>query len=443
MRRFTSLLLILCLFIAVFPARAERDAFPDTLRFTQKSTEAEYVRAKQYIQLTYPETANEQVNSAMKTLIDRMAEKGRPYLPTGKIDLMPSYLDVSSYISRTGSQWMSFLTIARIAYEREQTYVDFDARVYDMETAELITLNDLFDPESEAWRMMADAVRDQLNDYFMTETADPAVLDALCAREELEKASFTLTPTKLELHFRADRLYPGKTTLMHVRLYYSALRPLMTELGQRITDNSRYKFIALTFDDGGARGSTNNLLNQLRRAGANATFFIVGTRMPSNHDVMCRQHDAGFAMASHNYEHVYNGINRETVEAWSQKFNQMMDSIVGIRPAYMRAPGGMYGKFIAAGANLPLIQWSANSLDADNGDAMAVAKKVINVAQDGAVVLMHDLNPLVAQYAEVILADLEVRNYLCVTVDELFDHYGVPLEPNQVYFGCEEEAKAK
>ena len=38
---------------------------------------------------------------------------------------------------------------------------------------------------------------------------------------------------------------------------------------------------------------------------------------------------------------------------------------------------------------------------------------------------------------------LESKNFLCVTVDELFDHYGVILEPNQVYYGCEEEAKNK
>ena len=443
MKRFSSLLLALFLLLSVSAAQAEKASIPDVLRFTQKSPEAEYVREKQYIQLTYPVTANEQVNGAMQTLINLMAKQARPYLPTGKIDLMPSYLDVGSTIFRTGSQWMSFLTVARIAYEREQTYVDFDARVYDMTTGKKITMTQLFDPDSEAWSLMEKAVREQLTAYFMTESPDAAALEALCTREALENAAFTLTPAKMELHFRADSLYPGKNTLMHVQLYYSALRPLMTELGQRITDNSAYKMIALTYDDGGARGSTNSVVNQLRRHGANATFFIVGTMMFSNHDVMCRQQDAGYAMASHNYEHVYTGINEDTVRAWSKKYNETMDQIIGVRPAYMRAPGGMYGKFIAAKANLPLIQWSINSTDSGNEDVMNVAQMVINNARDGGVVLMHDLNPLSNQYTEIILNDLEARNFLCVTVDELFDHYGVPLEPNQVYYGCEDEAKAQ
>lgn len=443
MKRSILIILILCLFFSVFPAQAERAAIPDVLRFTQKTSETEYVRDKQFIQRMYPVTANERVNAEMRGLIDQMTQDARPFLPAGKIDLMPSYLDVSATISRTGAQWMSFLTIARIAYEREQTYVDFDARVYDMETGKVLALSDLFEEDSDAWALLENAVRTQLNDYFITEQADPAALEALCSQEALKETPFTLTPAKLELHFRADALYPGKATLMHVKLYYSALRPLMTELGQRITDNSQYKMIALTFDDGGARGATNNLINQLRRFGANATFFIVGTMMNNNHDVMCRQQDAGYAMASHNYEHVYTGINEDSVRTWSQKFDQQMDSIVGIRPTYMRAPGGKFSKFIDAKANLPLIQWSVNPNDAGNDNVNLVAQNVMNGARDGGVVLMHDLNPRAYQYAEIILTDLEARNYMCVTVDELFDHYGVALEPNQVYYGCEEQAKAQ
>ena len=274
----------------------------------------------------------------------------------------------------------------------------------------------------------------------MNETPDSAALEALCSREALEKTAFTLTPAKLELHYRADTLYPGKNTLMHVKLYYSSLRPLMTELGREITDNSQYKMIALTYDDGGAKASTKNLLLTLRRHGANATFFITGTMMGDNHNTMCRQHDAGFALASHNYEHTYSGITKESVRQWKAHFDSEMDNVVGIRPAYMRAPGGHSELFINADAGMPLIHWSVNSSDAGNDNVGAVADKVSGAARDGAVVLMHDLNPASWQYTDLILQKLEKKNYLCVTVDELFDHYGVPLLPNRDYKGCIEQA---
>ena len=439
MKRLIALFATLALLAGTCPARAERAPIPDVLRFSQKELKKEYVRNDQYILRTYPQTANEAINEELHVLIDGMTEKGRSFLPAGKARIA-SYLDVGTTIFRTGSRWMSFLTIALITHEREQSYVDFDARVCDMVSGSRVTLGDLFAPDSAAWDLLAQAARGQLTDYFMNETPDSAALEALCSREALEKTAFTLTPAKLELHYRADTLYPGKNTLMHVKLYYSSLRPLMTELGREITDNSSYKMIALTYDDGGAKASTKNLLLTLRRHGANATFFITGTMMGDNHNTMCRQHDAGFALASHNYEHTYSGITKESVRQWKAQFDSEMDNVVGIRPAYMRAPGGHSELFINADAGMPLIHWSVNSSDAGNDNVGAVADKVSGAARDGAVVLMHDLNPASWQYTDLILQKLEKKNYLCVTVDELFDHYGVPLLPNREYKGCTEQA---
>lgn len=442
MKRLVAFCAALLLLLGALPAAAERAAIPDALRFSQKTLEREYVRDKQYILRTYPLTANETVNAELSGLIDGMTEKARPFLPQGKIDPI-SYLDVGATIFRTGSRWMSFLTIAHIAYNKEQTYVDFDARVYDMVSGSRLALTDLFDPDSVAWELMAQAVKTQLTDYFVSQSPDEAALEALCSREALESAAFTLTPAKLELHYRADALYPGKNTLMHVTLYYAGLRLLMNERGQEITDNSCYKMIALTYDDGGARGTTNNLIRCLQKYGANATFFIVGTTMDNNHDIMCRQQDAGYAMASHNYVHTYQGITAENVRRWKTQFDTLMDSIIGVRPAYMRAPGGHSSQFTKAEAGLPVIHWSLSSSDADNSNVDQIASRVIYGARDGDVVLMHDLNPLSTEYSTMILEELEKRNFLCVTVDELFSHYYVPLKPNEVYWGCVDEAAAR
>ena len=444
MKRWIALALGLALcFSSLSFVRAERIAIPALLTFSQTASARDYVRDQVYVQSTYPVTANESVNQEMRALIDEMTARGRQFLPTGKIDLMPAYLDVGAYVFRTGLQWMSFLTIARVAYEREQTYVDFDARVYDMKTGGQVALAQLFPADSPAWALMEEAAREQLTAYFDGLDPDEAALSALCGGENLKNAAFTLTPAKIELHFRADALYPGRNTLMHVKLYYSQYRPYMTEEGQTITDSSMYKLIALTYDDGGARGSSMNVMHELRLRGANATFFIVGTTIRNNHDVLCREQDAGFAVASHNYEHVYDNLTNENIHAWRQRFDRELNAVTGTRPAYMRAPGGKYARYISAQVGLPLIQWSANSGDASSmkDNAGAIAMNVVNIAKDGAVVLMHDLNPLSSDYTAAFLPQLEERGYLCVTVDELFDHYGVPLLADTLYYGCDEEAK--
>ena len=435
--------LLFCLFFLLPAARGEKlDTLPDLLLFTQEIMEREYVKNDLYTQRTYPRTANEQVTREMEALIDHLHEKALPFLPQKRTDLMPAYLDVGATVYRAGLKWMSFLSIARIAYEREQTYVDFDARVYDMETGERITLTNLFPEESEAWGVLENAVRTQLTAYFSDIAPDEEALNALCQRDALENAAFTLSPARLTLHFKADALYPGKTTLMHVHLYFSQIRPLMNDFGWQNTDCSMYKMIALTYDDGGARGASNNVVEQLRRFGANATFFVVGTTLKNNHDVISREHDAGYAVESHNYEHVYDNLTDKNIHSWKQRFDRELNAIIGTRATYMRAPGGQYKRYVDAKSGLPLIQWSVVSGDVNNSNYDSVAGTVLYHAQDGAVVLMHDLNPLSFKYTELILPELANRGYLCVTVDELFDHYGMPLQENTVYYSCEEAALA-
>ena len=442
MKRIGLFLLCLCLVCAAAPARAEKRAsFPELLQVTQKQTEREYVGNDVYIVRTYPHTANPQVDAEMEALIAGMAEEGRPFLPKRGVQV-PAYLDVGAYLYRSGEKYLSFLTVARIAAEYEQTYVDFDARAYDMETGAQLTLADIFPEDSPAWDILAQEVRSQLSAYYPALDADADALDALCGRDALQSAAFTLSVAKLSLHYRADTLYPGRATLMHVNVYYRDVRPYMTEAAQAQTDNSGYKLIALTYDDGGARGYSMNTIEQLRLYGANATFFVVGTTFYKNHDVLCREQDAGFSVQSHNYDHVYTNLTNDNIFAWKEKLSAQLSEITGTVPTLMRAPGGIYGPYQRAQVGYPLIMWSVLPNDSDNGDVDAVASAVLNRAHDGGVVLLHDLNPRCYRYTAIFLPELIRRGFQCVTVEELFAHYGVELLPNEVYSGCEEQVKA-
>lgn len=443
MKKLLILVLCLCLFCPAALGEDNQTPIPELLRFTQEQTERQYLRYDIYTQRTYPHTANQQVDEELRDVIDALHDQGLPFLPSSATKNLPAYLDVGATIFRTGKQWMSFLSIARIAHKKEQTYVAFDARAYDMATGQRLFLTDLFAPDSQAWALLAEEVRAQLTAYYPALEADQAALDALCEKASLEQAAFTLTPAKLTLHFRADSLYPGKNTLMHVKLYFSQIRPLMTEAARENTDNSTYKLIALTYDDGGARGASNSVIEQLRLQGANATFFIVGTTIHNNHDVLAREQDAGYAVESHNYEHVYNNLSDDKIHAWRARFDKELSAVTGSTASYMRAPGGNYKRYIASDVGLPLIQWSVNPGDASNNNYESVAKTVLKHAEPGSVVLMHDLNPLAYMYTEMILEELENRGYFCVTVDELFSHYGVALEPSTLYYSCEAAELAK
>lgn len=410
------------------------EEMPAALRVTQK-LEVEEIENDITIRRAYPTSSNPQVDAEIRALVDEMTERNRAFLPHAAYDRIAS-LDVGAVISRTGTSWMSFLTQANLAQDREAIGVDFEARVYDMENGERVLLTDVFAPESEAWSVLAQAVREQLSAAYPKETPDAQALDALCSREALENAAFTLGGAKLMLTYRADTLYPGKHTLLHVNLYYPQIRAMMTEAAQAQTDNSRYRMVALTYDDGGARVRTRAVMDELRNYGAQATFFIIGKNIRFNHEHMTRQQNSGHSMQSHTYNHYYTkDLTPEKTWAEKAQFEAEMSDVIGVVPTMMRAPGGDERIYIRGEIGYPLMHWSLASGDSGNPNYKKIAQRVIGNIRDGEVVLMHDINENVAAYTKRILEDLCNRGFLCVTIEELYADAGIELVDQEVYYG--------
>lgn len=422
--------------LLLFSATASADFYtemPEYLRMTQK-TSIERVKKNIYIRRTYPTTANEAVNSEMAALIDHMLERSREHFSLSKTDVT-STLDVGPVITRTGTSYMSFLTIAEATREYAQHSVDFDARVYDIRTGKRILLTDVFPAGSDAWDILASSVRDQLTAAFPGVEPDQDALDALCTREALETAAFTMGAARLTLTYRADAVYPGKSTLLHVNVYYNDVRHLMTPAAYAQTDNSRFRMVALTYDDGPVRDSTRKVMDELRKGGAGATFFLVGKRIPRHLDLLARQQDSNYSIQSHTYTHSYPGeIDTEEVFAEKAQFIADLGNAVGVVPSMMRSPGGMDEFYTKREIGYPIIHWSLASGDSGNGQAKSIAPRVLHQIGDGDIVLMHDLNSESPIYTARILDSLNQQGYLCVTVEELFAAMGVKMENNTVYF---------
>ena len=437
MNRFMHLILtLLMLFALGQSAAAETDFYtemPPLLRFTQETIREE-LKNEAYVQVTYPDTANDAVDAHMRALIDEMKARNLPQLPLNKADI-PGGLDVGAIISRTGTSVLSFLTLCEISQDAEQLSVEFTTRVWDMESGKQLALTDFFAEDSGAWDVLRSAVRDQLTEAFPGMDPVPGALEQLLQRKSLESADFTLGGARLTLTYRADALYPGKNTLLHVHVYYPEIREMMTDFGKAQTDNSRFRMIALTFDDGGARGSTRNVLNALRRHGAQATFFVVGSKIARNHDTLARQQDSGHSIQSHSYTHRY-PKELKSSDAYKEKerMERELGEVIGVVPTMMRTPGGDDRYYVRWKIGYPLINWSAASGDSGNDNVKGIITRLKNRARDGAIALMHDINSQCHKYTEAFLEHLCERGYLCVTVEELFSDAGVTLEPNRIYY---------
>ncbi len=419
-------------------ARAEKaDSFPAYFTVKYKVEERTIDGGRSFVSKEHIATALAQVDAEINALVDGFDEAmaGEMTPDKGKNPKRNSRLDIHVVNTRSGESALSFLVLARESYQRRQKRSPIAARVYDMKTGRLITLNDLFDEDSEAWDLLAETVFEELNAYFPAQEADPEALNALCAKEALLETPFMLGPVSLSLHYEASVLYPSQPSLMRVTVPYNALEGMMTEYGQRQTDNSNYKMAALTFDDGPAYSTTATLLNNLRHNGAQATFFLVGDRIAEFQDIVLRENDENHSLQSHHYKHT--DTSKSTIgriQSYTEKMYQVMTETFGLAPWMLRAPYGIFDYFIKARVDLPFIEWDVDTKDWTGKTSAAVLGVLKSEVRDGSIILMHDIKEKTPESGRMAAEWLYEHGYMCVTVEELFINYRQDLTPNKVFY---------
>ena len=401
---------------------------------------------KSVVRLWQVETAVDSVSEEINAIASAWAAEKGPDLPAaGNATTRSSRLDVEIRYSRTGHSWLSFLIQARTQYHQELQDQVFTTRTYDMSTGERLLLTDIFDDDDNTWNYLSQQVREGLSSYWPDEEPEAGKLDALCRRDALEQADFTLHGMSLVLHYPADALYEGKHTLMNITFFYPGIRDMMTERAWVETDNlSYYKTCALTFDDGPSGTNTPKVLRSLMETGATATFFVIGNRVPEYQYLVQREHDEGHAVASHNWHH--GNVTKATgaaLRAMPAKVNAEMIRAIGIPVRYNRVPGGLYPRMIKAEVGWALIQWSLDTYDWRGRSTAQVMSKVKKAIQDGDIILCHDIKDNTPESTRQMVQYLEEQGYMLLTIDELFAKDGVELQPDTVYYRCTEGDTSK
>lgn len=433
------LLLILLICFMNMPVSGA-ESLRDCHRVTNKASVTTQ-KNKSQVKLWHVETAHPEVTEEINGIAQAWADELSPDLPkAGNNGKKNSRLDVEIRYSRTGLTWLSFLVQARTTYHQKLTAQQFTTRTYNMETGDRILLTDVFEDDDETWNMLGETVRQALTDYWPDVEPDAEALNRLCTREALEQADFTLHGMSLVLHYPAQLLYPDQYTLMDVTFFYPDIRDRMTEEGKTETDNlSYYRTCALTFDDGPSAKNTPGVLDALMETGARGTFFVVGNRIKENRWLVQREHDNGNAIGSHNWHH--GNVTKSSgsaLRAMPQKVNTAMIKSIGIPVRYDRVPGGRYPRMIEVKVGWAYIQWSLDTYDWRGISTAAVMRKVKNKLRDGDIILCHDIKNNTAESTRQIARYLEEEGYMLLTIDELFAKDGVKLEPNKVYYHCEQ-----
>ncbi len=192
--------------------------------------------------------------------------------------------------------------------------------------------------------------------------------------------------------------------------------------------------IALTFDDGPRRSTTTQLLDGLAQRGVPATFFLIGELVPDNEDIVARMEAEGHQVGIHTWDHVsLTGLNARDFYSQVERTGTLLYQILGHGGFALRPPYGMVDNGVKKRAGAPIILWSVDPTDWDDKNTQRIVEQVVSQAQDGDIILLHDIYPTSVEAALQIVDALHAKGFLFVTVEELARQRQVPLEPGEVY----------
>lgn len=194
--------------------------------------------------------------------------------------------------------------------------------------------------------------------------------------------------------------------------------------------------IALTFDDGPRRSTTETLLDGLAERGVKATFFLVGEMIPGCEDLIRRMAEEGHQIGTHSYDHVYlTGLNAADFSRQVSRTETLLQDILGHGGFALRPPYGMIDNGVEKRTGSPLILWSVDPEDWDDKNTDRIVEHIVAQVRDGDVILLHDIYPTSVEAALRVVDTLHEKGFLFVTVSELARQKGIELENGKVYRG--------
>lgn len=184
--------------------------------------------------------------------------------------------------------------------------------------------------------------------------------------------------------------------------------------------------IALTFDDGPARGPTDDLLRILRQRGVPATFFMVGQRVAAAPRLARAVERGGFLVANHSYAHARMTTQTRAQVAATLRATDRVLRRVGTHPTnLMRPPYRALDAAARAGihdAGLLPVLWSVDSRDWEGGTARQIAARILDQLRPGGnIVLQHDgvtRSPTSVAAVPAVVRGARRRGYCFTALDE-------------------------
>ncbi len=195
------------------------------------------------------------------------------------------------------------------------------------------------------------------------------------------------------------------------------------------------RHLALTFDDG-IGPYTGKLLDVLKSHRIRGNFFILGNTLSpeilyaEHHKyLLVRMIREGHLVGSHSFDHPdLTGLSTEELRRQMRKTDQAIQSVVGVRPRFVRPPYGYVNRRVVGVLKRDgyiLINWNKDTNDwrhQDNHRAILTFVKdsipKASKSREGPIVLQHDTLKSSLLLASKIIQIIRDKGYEFVTIDE-------------------------
>jgi peptidoglycan/xylan/chitin deacetylase (PgdA/CDA1 family) len=190
------------------------------------------------------------------------------------------------------------------------------------------------------------------------------------------------------------------------------------------------KLCALTFDDGPDVRKTPRVLDKLEAHGVVASFFVIGRLVnDSTSPVLRRAVSMGCEINNHSWDsESMNTMKEDEIKESVDKTTAAIETYAGTTPKFFRPPNLAVSNTMYDAIDYPFTggvlgyDWAGQNTSAEQR-----AQKVLNGVRDGAIILLHDVQPdphPTPEALDILIPELKKQGYEFVTLSELFSRKG-------------------
>ena len=195
-------------------------------------------------------------------------------------------------------------------------------------------------------------------------------------------------------------------------------------------EDTSEKKLYLTFDAGFENGNTPAILDALKKHDVKATFFVVGTYIKDNPDLIKRIHEEGHLIGNHTYHHpdMSKIATKESFHKELKDVETEYKNVVGEEMTkFYRPPQGKFNETnlqMAKDLGYHTFFWSLAYVDWYENDQPSkeeAFQKLLGRIHPGAIVLLHSTSKTNADILDELLTKWEEMGYKFASLETLIE----------------------